>query len=100
MDDIKANYEEIRLGADLLKALAHPVRLCIVTGLLDAGACNVGKMQACLDLPQSTVSQHLGKLRDLGVIAGERRGLEVFYQVVNPAAARVVTALFSKPDDH
>ncbi|HYE08801.1 MAG TPA: metalloregulator ArsR/SmtB family transcription factor, partial [Patescibacteria group bacterium] len=45
--------------AELLKVLAHPVRLCIVRGLMDK-ECNVSHMQECLELPQSTVSQHLG----------------------------------------
>lgn len=94
MENIKQQYEEIRERAELLKALAHPVRLCIVRGLLETGACNVSKMQTCLELPQSTVSQHLSKLRDLGIITGDRQGLEVFYRVVDPTAARVVKALF------
>lgn len=44
--------------AELLKALAHPVRLCIVKGLMDK-KCNVTHMQDCLELPQSTISQHI-----------------------------------------
>lgn len=94
MEEIKSAFDEIRAGAELLKALAHPIRLCIVRGLLESGSCNVTTMQSCLEIPQSTVSQHLAKLRDLGIIAGDRQGLEVFYKVVSPAAIRVVAALF------
>lgn len=94
MEELTQVFDEIRAGAELLKALAHPIRLCIVRGLLESGACNVTTMHSCLDVPQSTVSQHLAKLRDLGIIEGERHGLEVFYKVVSPEATRVVMALF------
>ena len=82
--------------AELLKALAHPVRLCIVRGLLEQGECNVNKMQACLQIPQSTISQHIGKLRDSGMIKGKRQGVEIFYQVVNEDLKKVIQALFYK----
>jgi DNA-binding transcriptional ArsR family regulator len=80
--------------AELLKSIAHPIRLCIIRGLLREGESNVNKMQACLDIPQSTLSQHLAKLRSAGVVKGRRYGTEVFYQVVNPEIARVVCVLF------
>lgn len=80
--------------AELLKAMAHPVRLCILRGLLEQGECNVTKIQNCLDMPQSTVSQHLGKLRDLGIIKGTRRGVEIYYQVVHKDVQKILRALF------
>lgn len=90
------DFEALTAKAELLKAIAHPVRLCIVRGLLDQGECNVNKIQACLQIPQSTISQHLGKLRDLGIIKGNRHGVEIFYQVVNEDVKKVVQALFGR----
>ncbi|MCL6604933.1 MAG: metalloregulator ArsR/SmtB family transcription factor [Paenibacillus sp.] len=75
------NFKVYTQTSDTLKALAHPVRLCILKGLLEKGSCNVSFMQECLDLPQSTVSQHLQKLRSLGIVETERNGLEVNYSV-------------------
>ncbi|MEX2415253.1 MAG: metalloregulator ArsR/SmtB family transcription factor [Paenibacillaceae bacterium] len=77
------NFKAYDGAANILKALAHPVRLCIVKGLLDSGNSNVTYMQQCLDLPQSTVSQHLQKLRSLGIVETDRNGLEVIYTVSN-----------------
>jgi DNA-binding transcriptional ArsR family regulator len=88
------DFEILTTKAELLKAIAHPVRLCIVRGLLEQGECNVNKIQACLQLPQSTISQHLSKLRDIGIIKGNRHGVEIFYQVVNEDLKKVVKALF------
>lgn len=78
--------------AELLKALAHPTRLCIVDGLM-GGECNVSKIQACLELPQSTVSQQLAILRAKGIIEGRRRGTEIVYSVINEQAKKIVSIL-------
>ncbi|RCX17838.1 ArsR family transcriptional regulator [Anaerobacterium chartisolvens] len=91
MEDFK-KYEG---KAEVLKALAHPHRLCIVKGLLE-NKCNVTKMQECLGLPQSTVSQHLAKLKAAGIINGDRRGIEVCYSVTNPIVAEIVKIILEE----
>ena len=94
MKKTKRELEIIREKVILLKALANPVRLCIVRELMARGKCNVSSMQHCLDLSQSTVSQHLGRLRDIGIIKGERKGTEIFYRLVNSEVAGIVKVLF------
>lgn len=89
MEDLK-QYE---LKADKLKAIAHPQRLCIVKGLIE-NQCNVTKIQGCLGIPQSTVSQHLAKLKAVGIIDGKRNGLEVCYNVVDEEIINVVKTMF------
>lgn len=89
MEDLQKYTEK----SEILKAIAHPVRLCIVRGLIN-NQCNVTKIQECLSLPQSTVSQHLGKLKAAGIIAGERNGLEICYKVVNQQVKDIVALLF------
>lgn len=79
--------------ADKLKAISHPQRLCIVKGLID-NKCNVTKIQECLDIPQSTVSQHLAKLKSVGIIDGERNGLEICYSVVDEEIKEIINLLF------
>lgn len=91
-----AEMEDLISKAEILKILAHPVRLCIVKGLAGKKECNVSFMQHCLNMPQSTISQHLAKLRAGGIIKGKRVGVEVYYQLVNPFAERLVNALFTK----
>ncbi|QUH21468.1 ArsR/SmtB family transcription factor [Alkaliphilus sp. B6464] len=93
MDHFSNDTKIFDENAEILKALAHPIRLCIVQGLLSCNGCNVSKIQNCLDIPQSTISQHLAKLRSSGIIAGERNGLEIVYKVVNPKAKAIVNAI-------
>ncbi|RJE48833.1 MULTISPECIES: metalloregulator ArsR/SmtB family transcription factor [unclassified Dehalobacter] len=80
--------------ADILKVLSHPVRLCIVKGLMENGESNVMSMQNCLSIPQSTISQHLSALRNKGIIRGRREGLEVFYSVQNPLVKKLIHLMF------
>ena len=95
-----AEDRELARAAEMLKALSHPVRLCIVRGLWQSGGCNVAHMQQCLEAPQSTISQHLAKLRAVGIIEGERNGLEVVYRLKSRAVAQLLEGLFCKDKDY
>jgi len=86
--------EEVERKADILKAMSYPIRLCIVKGLLEDAGCNVTKMQNCLDAPQSTISQHLAKLKAVGIVEGKRNGIEINYYVINEDARKIIEALF------
>ena len=87
------DYEE---RASLLKALSNPLRLRIVHGLLTAGCRNVSCMEAATGMSQSCISQHLQKLRAVGVVTAERAGTEVYYQVTSREAAALVADLMGE----
>jgi len=86
---------EFESASELLKLLGHPARLCILIGILEKenNGCNVTYMQSCLNIPQSTVSQHLSKLKAAGLIKGERNGLEIQYRVINDDVIKIIKAL-------
>ncbi len=96
MDKDFTRYNET---AELLKTIAHPVRLCIIKGLLEKGECNVTYMQSCLGTPQSTVSQHIQKLKAAGIIEGRRSGLEIFYRIKSDKVAALMRLLFYENSD-
>ena len=79
-------------GRESLKALAHPVRLRMVQGLLGR-ECHVGKMVKALKLPQSTVSQHLGVLKAAGVVVIRKEGVKTCCRVLDPRVAQLVKVL-------
>ncbi|PEZ26808.1 transcriptional regulator [Bacillus thuringiensis] len=79
--------------SEILRVLAHPIRLQMVHQLLKKNALNVTELQKYLDMPQSTVSQHLGKLKSHKVVAYERKGLEVFYRVDDEKVKQTVHRL-------
>ncbi len=93
--DAKERLEQVTQKADLLKAISHPVRLCIIRGLLNEPGCNVNRIKGCLDMPQSTISQHLAKLKSAKIVYGKRNGLEVNYYVINEDAKRIVECILT-----
>ncbi|MPQ33418.1 ArsR family transcriptional regulator [Clostridium estertheticum] len=95
---MEKDYMEYNEIAEMLKILAHPVRLCIINGLLGKGTCNVSHMQDCLGIPQSTLSQHLQKLRMAKIIVGKRNGLEINYSICNEEVRELIEFLFKNKD--
>lgn len=84
--------DDLREFSEMIRALGHPVRLRIVAGLLE-NECHVKKIQQNLNLPQSTVSQHLATLRKQKILKAERRRNEVCYRVIDPRAAEIIQLL-------
>jgi len=70
------------------KALGHPLRLRILTLLAARDACCTGDLAEGLPLAQSTISQHLKALKDVGLIQGDIQPPRVMYCVNRPALAR------------
>lgn len=54
--------------------------------------CNVTQLTELLEVPQSTVSQHLSKMRGK-ILRSERRGLEMYYYIVNSKSCQIVSVL-------
>jgi ArsR family transcriptional regulator len=79
---------------ELLKTIAHPVRLCIIRKLIE-NPCNVSEIHTCLEKPQSTISQHLGKLKAARVIKGERKGTKICYRVISDQVKEIIAILFN-----
>jgi ArsR family transcriptional regulator len=75
--------------AQAFKALGHPMRLQLVTGLMSQ-ECNVKHMTECLGVAQATVSQQLAVLRAAGLVTHERRGNQVCYRVTRPWLRQLV----------
>jgi DNA-binding transcriptional ArsR family regulator len=71
--------------ADLARALGHPARIAILEFLARSNACMCGDIVEELPLSQSTVSQHLRELKNVGLIKGDIEGTRVCYCIDNRA---------------
>lgn len=67
--------------ADVFNAIAEPRRRQIVEVLARRGAMSVGTLVESLDLPQPTVSKHLGVLRKVGVVVVSKEGKQRVYNL-------------------
>ena len=65
----------------MLRALGNPARFKILQELRRRNACQCGPLVDALPLAQSTVSEHLRRLREAGLIRGEIEGPATCYCV-------------------
>ena len=72
----------LKIQAAAFNALGHPVRLKVLEKLRD-GPCCVCKIIPYVGCKQPNVSHHLAILRRAGIIRSEKRGAEVWYDVVD-----------------
>jgi len=86
-----AGAERIALVA---KALADPIRVQLVDVLRrHAGEVCVCELEPLFDVAQPTLSHHLRKLREAGILGVERRGLWAYYYVLPDALEELRTWL-------
>ncbi len=72
--------EKLEELAEFFKALSHPVRLKIVSILIEGKQCvkNLGEL---LNMSQPSVSQHLSILRSRGIVGWKREGSIICYYI-------------------
>ena len=71
-----------RAATELLRAIAHPMRLIILCRLLD-GELAVSGFESEMNLKQPSLSQQLGLLRDAGLVTARREAKSVVYALAN-----------------
>lgn len=81
------------LAATTLKSLAHEGRLLVLCFLAEAGELSAGELARRVGLGQSAMSQHLGRLRDEGLVATRRDAQTVYYRIEDPRVMRILTLL-------
>ncbi|MEZ5095860.1 MAG: metalloregulator ArsR/SmtB family transcription factor [Nocardioides sp.] len=89
--------EDAERLAPLLKALADPVRLRLVSMVAagDGGEACVCDLNAAFDLSQPTISHHLKVLHEAGLLDREKRGVWVHYRVRPEVLADLAAVLGS-----
>ena len=81
-------------GAEVLKALAHPIRLQVIELLRDNEMC-VGDIVEALDQRQAVISHQLNLMKDKGVLASTRNGTKVSYRIENKNVINVLDCINS-----
>jgi DNA-binding transcriptional ArsR family regulator len=85
-----------RKHADMFRALAHPARLRMLVGLRRQ-VCNVSRLWRDLGISQPLASQHLLRLRQAGLVIGERRGRQTCYRLADPKLNTFLDAIDPHP---
>lgn len=87
---LEANAGE---AARFLKLLANEHRLLVLCHIAGNGEMTVNDLADRVGLSQSSVSQHLGRLREDGLVAFRREAQTLHYRVADPRAARLLKTL-------
>jgi len=99
--DLLAREKDIDQATRALRAIAHPLRLKILCVLGD-GEASVQDIIDSVGTSQSNISQHLGTLRDKGVLGSRREANKVYYYMIDSRILRVLEMLqdiFCTPAD-
>lgn len=85
-------WEKVERAAEILKVVAHPLRLRIVE-LLETREMAVGELQELLGVSQSLTSQQLSLMKARGVLKSRKNGKQVYYCVDRPEVIQVIHCL-------
>ncbi|MCY7271448.1 MAG: metalloregulator ArsR/SmtB family transcription factor [Sphingomonas bacterium] len=93
------NLSELEAKADqvaaVMKALANPRRLLILCHLAVVGSASVNSLAAAIGLSQSALSQHLGLMRDEGLVGFDRDGQTLNYRIADPRMTALLATLYT-----
>ncbi len=85
--------EQLEQAANMLKAIAHPMRIAIISYLEDGKRLTVTEIHEKLKIEQSTTSHHLGILKDKGVLASQREGKNTYYFLKHEQLSHIVDCI-------
>jgi len=87
---VKINDEQLQISSEILRAIAHPLRMQILEFVDKHKTINVNKIYNTLKLEQSITSQHLRILRVAGVVEANRDGKFIYYSLNYSRISQVI----------
>lgn len=84
--------ERAPVVAGFLKGLANPHRLMILCSLVDGEQC-VSALIAATGIAPTSMSQHLAKLKDEGILCVRRDHRTLWYAIDHPATLELMSVL-------
>jgi len=89
MTDPLTSFEVLGKSAEILKVIAHPIRLAIIELLFKKGKLSVTDIYQQLAIEQSVVSYHLKNLRMVNVVLSSRKGTKIIYSIENDDVKKI-----------
>lgn len=77
-------------ASDVLKAIADPTRMRILSALRAAGELCVGDLAAVVEMSESAVSHQLRFLREVNLVSSHKESRQVFYRVADEHVATIL----------
>ncbi len=80
-------------ASEMLKAMAHPMRIAIIRLLSQGKALTVSEIHEVLDIPQSCTSHHLSILKNKGIVIAKRKGKNILYCISNEKISTIIDCI-------
>jgi DNA-binding transcriptional ArsR family regulator len=90
--DMAQMQAQAHKAAELLKAMSNENRLLILCHL-GQQEMSVGQLNNCINLSQSSLSQHLARLRNDGLVNTRRESQTIYYSIANDVVMKLITLL-------
>ena len=84
---------KLETASEMLKAIAHPIRIAIVGMLDDNKKLNVTQIHEALNVEQAVASHHLSILKNKGVLTSEREGKNCYYSLKHQRLSQIVACI-------
>lgn len=85
--------EQVEKSANMLKAIAHPVRIAILNHLDNDKQLSVKEISGLLGTEQSVTSHHLGILKDKGILLSRREGKNIYYYIKDANITNIIECI-------
>ena len=87
---VELNTDKLEEVASKLRAVAHPMRVAIISMLDKNKQMNVTEIYKTLGIEQATASHHLNILKTKGVLRSRREGKQTYYSIKQDSIIRIV----------
>lgn len=84
---------KLESAAEMLKAIAHPLRINIVSMLDSNKKLNVTEIYKTLEVEQAVASHHLAILKNKGVLNAERSGKNCYYSLKHQRLSQIIECI-------
>lgn len=84
---------DLSTAANVLSLLSHPQRLEILCHLSTSPELSAGEIVQRIGLSQSATSQHLARLRKIGLLETRKEGQSVYYRIARKDVGRILEVL-------
>ncbi len=87
------NIEALNEAAEMLKAMAHPIRIAILKLLSNNKPLTVSEIHEILNIEQSTTSHHLSIMKNRNIVCAKRKGKNIYYSISHERILNILTCI-------
>lgn len=86
-EGVMITYKEAEIRSEVIKAMAHPVRLIVIELLKDNDK-SFSELLEFFDIDKSTLSKHISVLKTTGIVTSQKKGMESIFHLQVPCVTQ------------